>query len=139
MWISGLKGLRSLSIVIDWNTSRPFIMITIYCWPWIAWYKVLFMNVQPVKKCYYNSLDTEHRTFRCTHYVNETKLFCFLFCFVFFSHREHLAFIYLFTMMTVEMYLVLEVLMIMLTPLDMVLPMYQHKRTFRVLLPRVYR
>ena len=91
------------------------------------------MNVQPVKKCYYNSLDTEHRTFRCTHYVNETKLFCFLFCFVFFSHREHLAFIYLFTMMTVEIYLVLEVLMIMLTPLDMVLPMYQHKRTFRVL------
>ena len=43
------------------------IMITIYCWPWIAWYKVLFMNVQPVKKWYYNSLDTEHRTFRCTH------------------------------------------------------------------------
>ena len=43
------------------------------------------MNVQPVKKCYYNSLDTEHRTFRCTHYVNETKLFCFLFCFVFFT------------------------------------------------------
>ena len=40
------------------------------------------MNVQPVKKCYYNSLDTEHSTFRCTHM--SMKLNYFVFCFVLF-------------------------------------------------------
>ena len=98
LWGFFIEFCESLWVGLKWNKPGnhvivssmgcvivQLIMITIYCWPWIAWYKVLFMNVQPVKKCYYNSLDTEHRTFRCTHM--SMKLNYFVFCFVlFFFH-----------------------------------------------------